>query len=550
MSSTPLTILEESVRRNPTSIAFKVPQQNALSDWRDITYQDFLHDVELSAIYWTRVFRRDKIPQRSVIGLWIGGYDYKDVVNLYGIFRAGFVPQLFSLRLPSADVILELLAKTNAKALIYEDLFESALRTWPLPIYPEASLDHELAAGRSQGHLDLPPVPMVEDHDIYAYFHTSGSTSGSPKLVPCNYRWLRSTLHKASQICAPKRNHNLDVAIWGGSMAHIFQNFSKLNLEPFTIILTLSSLPVLMGHLQHNACTVQPVSIPFSSSQLCEMVRECGLNRVNVFASYLAAHVRTARHDSGVLDALRKLDEVVYTGLPLPHEEEAWALGQEVGAMLVSNGGCGDGAGFLRQMDGVAYQFLPVANGDEAAGAKPQTTHASTGRLLELVILPQSDDCPDVSLRSPDGNFRTGDLFIEVLPGQYVSQGRDDDWIKSESSLRCDTRAIEDNARLNCASLIAECIVVGSGRPSPILFVEPGADAEKMDADKLSREILRRIRQFHARRYVHERIASARMIIVVQRGALPRTATKGNIRRKAVEELYKEKIDSIFATTA
>ncbi|KAJ7068744.1 hypothetical protein C8F01DRAFT_1119163 [Mycena amicta] len=500
MSSTHLTILEDSVRRSPTSIAFKVPRPDASSTWRDITYQQFLLDVELAASHWARVFRRDRIPERSVIGLWIGGYDYKDVVNLYGISRAGFVPQLFSLRLPSADVILELLAKTGAKALIYEDLFESALRTWPLPIYPEATL--ELAVGGS--HLDLPPLPVVEEHDIYAYFHTSGSTSGSPKLVPCSYKWLRSTLRKASQICTPKQIGRLDVVVWG----------------------------VLMGHLQHNACTIQPASNPFTSSQLCEMVRECGMTRVNIFGSYLAGHLRAARHDAKLLDALRNLDEALYTGLPLPREEEAWAYSQgiklrnvfgstEVGAMLVSNGGCGDDAGFLRHTDGVAYRFIPVAT--ESEGSDATTAHVSTARLMELVVLADSDDCPDESLRSADGTFRTGDLFIEVVPGQYVSQGRDDDWIKSESSLRCDTRAIEENARLTCSTLIAECIVVGSGRPNPILFIEPGDGAAAMDTDKLSREIIRRTRAFHTRR--------------------------GNIRRRAVEEMYRERIDALFASS-
>lgn len=105
-------------------------------------------------------------------------------------------------------------------------------------------------------------------------------------------------------------------------------------------------------------------------------------------------------------------------------------------------------------------------------------------------------------------------------------------------------RAIEDNARAMCGSLISECIVVGNGRPNPILFVEPGTD---MDHGKLRVEIIRKTRQFHARRYLHERITSVEMVVVVPRGSLPRTATKGNIRRKAVEEMYKTEMDQIFS---
>lgn len=104
-------------------------------------------------------------------------------------------------------------------------------------------------------------------------------------------------------------------------------------------------------------------------------------------------------------------------------------------------------------------------------------------------------------------------------------------------------RSIEDNARAMCGTLISECIAVGTARPSPVLFVETEAE---MDESKLKREIFRKIRQFHSRRYTHESITSAKMIIVVPKGTLPRTASKGNIRRKAVEEEYRTQLDELY----
>ncbi|KAJ7126458.1 hypothetical protein C8R43DRAFT_897871 [Mycena crocata] len=530
MLRTHITVLETSALRRPSAIAFKIPQSDGSTVspiWKEITYSQFLRDIELTASHWSRIFRQDGIPERSVVGLWIGGYSYQDILNLYGVSRAGYIPQLFSLRLPNADVILELLTKTGAKALVYEDLFESALRTWPIPIYRAAAI--ELAVGRS--HFDLPPLPAAQNHEIAFYFHTSGSTSGSPKLVPCSYKWLDMTVRKSYQICAPRSpGREQDIAIWGGSMAHIFANF------------------LLIGNLQHNACTIQPVANPYTSDQLMDMILGCGLNRLNLFGSFLATHLRNSRADSKLLGMLASLDEVLYTGLPLPHEEEIWAYSHgiklrnvfgstEVGALLVSIGGCGSDAGHLRPTDGVAYEFVPIAS------SQSPSAHVSTARVLELIVLAESADCPDVSLRHPDGNFHTGDLFQEITPGCYISQGRDDDWIKSESSLRCNTKAIEDNARAMCGKLISECIVVGNGRPNPVLFVEPATD---MDHEKLKVEIIRKTRQFHSRRYIHERIPSADMVIVVSGGSLPRTATKGNIRRQAVESVYKSLIDGIF----
>lgn len=194
----------------------------------------------------------------------------------------------------------------------------------------------------------------------------------------------------------------------------------------------------------------------------------------------------------------------------------------------------------LKALPGTSYRFDPIE--ESAEGVQ------STAVLYELIILADSPDCPDMSLRKTDGHFHTGDLFQQVLPGWYVSRGRDDDWIKSETSLRCDTKAIEDNARALCQGLIGECIVVGSGRPSPVMFVEPADDS--LDHNKLRKDIIRKTRQFHSRRYVHERITSVDMIVVVPRQTLPRTATKGNIRRKAVEEAYKVEIDKIFGCSS
>lgn len=62
----------------------------------------------------------------------------------------------------------------------------------------------------------------------------------------------------------------------------------------------------------------------------------------------------------------------------------------------------------------------------------------------------------------------------------------------------------------------------------------------------LKKEILRGMESFNLRRYPHERISSEDMIIIVPPKSLPRTATKGNIRRRAIEEIYKQQLDGIY----
>jgi acyl-coenzyme A synthetase/AMP-(fatty) acid ligase len=108
----------------------------------------------------------------------------------------------------------------------------------------------------------------------------------------------------------------------------------------------------------------------------------------------------------------------------------------ECGAMLLSIGGKSPSAQFLRPIDGMSYSFMPIDSGRDKG-------HHSTARMLELVILADSPDCPDKTLRHEDGHFHTGDLFIEAAPGSYVFRGRNDDWIKTETSLRCDTKCVQ-----------------------------------------------------------------------------------------------------------
>jgi hypothetical protein len=108
--------------------------------------------------------------------------------------------------------------------------------------------------------------------------------------------------------------------------------------------------------------------------------------------------------------------------------------------MLLSARATGDAAMLLQPLEGMSYAFLPVAS--QSGASTSQAEQPCTVTLLELVILAESPDCPDRCLRAADGHFHTGDLFQEILPGQYLSKGRDDDWIKSENSLRCDTKYV------------------------------------------------------------------------------------------------------------
>ena len=71
---TQLTVLEESAARYGAAPAFKVPRidpdSQEILQWEDISYSQFLLDVEHSARYWSRQFAADGVAPRSTVGIW------------------------------------------------------------------------------------------------------------------------------------------------------------------------------------------------------------------------------------------------------------------------------------------------------------------------------------------------------------------------------------------------------------------------------------------------------------------------------------------------
>lgn len=55
------------------------------------------------------------------------------------------------------------------------------------------------------------------------------------------------------------------------------------------------------------------------------MIRNCGVNRLNQFATFLTQHLRNSRQNPKLLALLQTLDEALSSGLALPREEEDWA---------------------------------------------------------------------------------------------------------------------------------------------------------------------------------------------------------------------------------
>lgn len=121
------------------------------------------------------------------------GWSYQDLLHYLSLQRAGFIPQLFSLRMTNPSVVYELLHQSNAAALIYDASCESSVKDCPLPTFPINDLLDRVAP--QDVELDKVTTALNGDQ-VSAIFHTSGSTSGMPKLVPTTVRWMDCLIRK------------------------------------------------------------------------------------------------------------------------------------------------------------------------------------------------------------------------------------------------------------------------------------------------------------------------------------------------------------------
>ncbi|WKT50978.1 AMP-dependent synthetase/ligase [Fusarium oxysporum f. sp. vasinfectum] len=353
---------------------------------------------------------------------------------------------------------------------------------------------------------------MMDGDQILMIYHTSGSTSGAPKLVPITARWMECLIKKFSSFSEflPLPRAMVKVAI--GSSTHMG-----------------STMLFLESDLQ-GGCFIIPTSIPYPTSELVDMIDNHGLTRLDMFPVFLSQLFRQARHDPLLFRSLCLLDHIAYGGYPLDPYEEAWAHGHNF--YLIS-----------------AFGFTEVGLNLISYGAKEVALGPVSPSIFEFVPLGDDQNAQEhlVELAVPLSPLTV--LTIIAL-GEYAFRGRDDDWVKMEMALRCDANSIEVDALQCCGDdLIHAVVAIGVGRPSPAIVLGPKHDDVLESTEKtreLQLKVLQRITPFHRRRHKHERIEDVNLIFVVPQRSLPRTDTKGNIRRLKVEEQFKQKLDEMF----
>ncbi|KAF9461626.1 acetyl-CoA synthetase-like protein [Collybia nuda] len=522
-----VSIVSEALRRAPEFPAFR-PKHDTELQWDLVSSKQAAKHIAVAADHWSKSLSNEP---GSVIGIWLTGKKYSDGINTLGLISAGYVPQLFSVVFSSHEVVWDLLVKSEASALVFDDTFAEVVSKYQILALP--ALTFTALEATTVGELYVAPVSYG---DTAMIVHSSGTTSGMPKLIPCTHGWVKSFfVNTFGHLLRNSRGGSGPNAINTlGSLAHV------------------GSFCLLCAAFYHGLCTVQTSSMGMSTDELVVMIKQFGVNRLVLYAPFLARHIRSARDNPEIIGLLQTCRQIIHTGVTLGADEENWAYdnglqimsiygASETAELMMTRCGNAKGDRYLRMIPDTSAEMIPSTDIHDAGNGGR--------RFLEIVVRSGYMDSPHPSLISPDGFYHTGDLFEEVEPELYLFRGRGGDWVKSLGGF-CDAKSIEDNVRSCCADIIHEAVVVGSNRPAPCLFLEIREDIPfdtAIEKERIVQTVIQRMAPFNQRLFPYERIDESIRIHMLAMNSLPRTKEKGNIRRNETEATYSSVLDTIFA---
>ncbi|KAH7107855.1 hypothetical protein BKA62DRAFT_753596 [Auriculariales sp. MPI-PUGE-AT-0066] len=460
----------------------------------------------------------------SLVVPLLSGYAYEDTVHMFALSGSGYVPQAFSQK--HAPTVNALLNANATRCLVYSPAM-AGLALQLTELTPQLRLfEHpDLSTVRRSQRLQEPFCASGDD--VFAIYHSSGSTGSLPKRIPYTYRFLDAALKK-TDYCRKMLEGTRSTQT--GTVTHIGQ------------------LSVLFGTIQSGSAIVIPYPgrVPYPAEDLVFLQANGLINTATFLAPLLGRYLVECRTDIALRKVFTQLRCIMYGGAALSESDLAFARNHGIRLMqfyatgeLSSVMGSSGTDLLLRPIPGFNYSFVPLNTEGSADAAV-----VGPSPVYELVVPIGAPDLPHPSLLDADGTFHTKDLFREVQPGAWEFCGRTDDMIKMWYAGRCDTNSIVTDVLASCSDIVQTCFVAGAGRISPVLFVELQVDGDDVCRWERACEIVRRLEPSQALRLRHESIKDASRIVIVSRGVLPRTE-KGNIRRAAVEEQYRAIMDAI-----
>ena len=263
--------------------------------------------------------------------LFRSGLSYDEVLLIYALSRAGYVPQLVSLWIPTSETTWAVAQQSQSRAIVCDpakfDALRSHLRKQDVA-FPVLDLSSGLSHIAEDFGVELPSLAALErDQDAVALvLHTSGSTSGMPKIVPWTYGWLDFALRVKKRFDntqgAGSVRTKQAVHTWFGTACHSGQCLGQLHAFAF------------------RSCMLQPTTLAYTPTELTAMITRGGLTTATQFSSFFARHIARARTDKVFLGLLKQLKSVFLGGLALSEVDERFCVQEGVKVQVRRHATC------------------------------------------------------------------------------------------------------------------------------------------------------------------------------------------------------------------
>ncbi|KAJ6449682.1 hypothetical protein C8R45DRAFT_1224351 [Mycena sanguinolenta] len=428
LSQTHFDILTSRISIHAERPFYKPLKRNMNADgsptWTNITYAELGKDIDALAFHLRRRLRRAGVPDRAVVGVQFPGFSYSDVVHMYALCRAGYVPDMLIISVTNPELMVEMLRENDAKALLHASNLELPGDCGIFSLTPVADFE------ALESNTDLPSTPEYNATDMAFINRTSGSTT-KPKAVVCTNKWFESVYASWTSVWIPAEE--------GEPLAGRVYSSRK----------RLSAFRISCAQCRHS----------FRWSVYSHIG---GLNRMNTFAPLLIPHFMAAQAqlksgDDSILKVLRNMRSIVYGGMPMLPMFEDWAFENKI--PLMNSPGTTEAGPLLHSHLGHhPYHMVPF-NGIDVAFEPQAKSSADEEQLFALAVLPTSPNIPSKASCSENGKFYTGDLFSRNEDGTYSHPGRDDDWIKVGNAYLIDANPSRRDPNLESADAVKSTIM-------------------------------------------------------------------------------------------
>lgn len=226
--------------------------------------------------------------------------------------------------------LFELMEKAGSKMILYDPSLEHL--TADCPFSKMVLIPIELIDGPStvDGYSTLPGIEdLSSNSDICFIYHTSGSTSGSPKVVPWTHKAFTATYKIRSGVWLEGERFNTqDVFLGLVSVSHRPGMTRKYFLELPHHIQDAHAHPIseYLRCLDTGSSFIKPSRGPLPDAELLNIYNLCGLNRITTYGTWISPHISAAKKDPTILKMLQEMRTISYTGVAISKADDDWCF--------------------------------------------------------------------------------------------------------------------------------------------------------------------------------------------------------------------------------